>query len=72
MKLYANILHVNVASAWDKYDRRVKFFLGIANKRSRKGTYLHQTKYAKEIIKNFKLDDNKEMSSSMDSTSMLE
>nr|XP_027186841.1 uncharacterized protein LOC113784778 [Cicer arietinum] len=41
------------------------FFLGIQIHQSQNGVYIHQTKYTKELLKKFKLDECKPMSTPM-------
>src|ERR1051325_8604456 len=38
----------------------LKFFLGIQINQSPEGTYIHQTKYVKELLKKFQLSESKE------------
>jgi len=37
----------------------LKFFLGLQIKKTPKSIYIHQTKYVKELLKKFKMDDAK-------------
>ena len=46
----------------------LKFFLGLKIKQTRNEIYIHQTKYAKELLKKFNLDDAKEMKTPMQPT----
>ena len=39
----------------------LKFFLGLQIKQDNKGIYIHQQKYTKELLKNFKMEDAKPM-----------
>jgi hypothetical protein len=41
------------------------FFLGIQIKQAKKGTFVHQTKYTKDLIKMFAMDDAKPVSTPM-------
>jgi len=41
--------------------RELKFFLGLQIKQVRNHIYIHQTKYVKELLKKFNLEDTKEM-----------
>jgi len=43
----------------------LKFFLGIQINQSKDGVYVHQTKYTKELLKKFKLEDCKVMNTPM-------
>jgi len=49
----------------------LKFFLGIQINQSKDGVYVHQTKYTKELLKNFKLEDCKVMNTPMHPTCTL-
>jgi len=49
----------------------LKFFLGIQVNQFNKGVYVHQTKYTKELMKNFKLEDCKVMNTPMHPTFIL-
>jgi hypothetical protein len=49
----------------------LKFFLGIQINQSKDGVYVHQTKYIKELLKNFKLEDCKVMNTPMNPTCTL-
>ena len=41
--------------------RELIFFLGLQIKQTSKGIYIHQTKYVKELLKKFNMDNAKEM-----------
>ncbi|GAU28976.1 hypothetical protein TSUD_391740, partial [Trifolium subterraneum] len=49
----------------------LKFFLGIQINQDKDGTYIHQTKYTKELLKKFNMDDCKPMTTPMHPTSSL-
>jgi hypothetical protein len=49
----------------------LKFFLGIQINQSKDGVYVHQTKYTKELLKKFKLEDCKVMNTSIHPTCTL-
>ena len=49
----------------------LKFFLGIQINQCKNGLYVHQTKYTKELLKKFKLEDCKEMNRPMHPTCTL-
>ncbi|RDX69939.1 Copia protein, partial [Mucuna pruriens] len=49
----------------------LKFFLGLQIKQEKDGIYIHQTKYVKELLKKFNLEDCKTMSTPMHPTSIL-
>ena len=49
----------------------LKFFLGIQINLSKDGVYVHETKYTKELLKKFKLEDCKVMNTPMHPTCTL-
>jgi len=49
----------------------LKFFLGIQINQSKDGVYVHQTKYTKELLKKFRLQDCKVMNTPMHPTCTL-
>jgi hypothetical protein len=49
----------------------LKFFLGLQIKQAKKGTFVHQTKYTKHILKMFKMDDSKALLTPMSTTIAL-
>jgi len=49
----------------------LKFFLGIQVNQFKDGVYVHQTKYTKELLKKFKLEDCKVMNTPMHTTCIL-
>jgi len=49
----------------------LKFFLGIQINQCKDGVYVHQTKYTKELLKKFKLEDCKVMNTPMHPTCIL-
>ena len=49
----------------------LKFFLGIQINQCKDEVYVHQTKYTKELLKNFKLEDCKVMNNPMHPTCTL-
>ncbi|KAK2451185.1 hypothetical protein QL285_010256 [Trifolium repens] len=49
----------------------LKFFLGIQINQGKDGTYIHQSKYTKELLKKFNLEDCKTMATPMHPTSSL-
>jgi len=51
--------------------RELKFFLGIQINQCKDGVYVHQSKYTKELLKKFKLEDCKEMNTPMHPTCTL-
>jgi hypothetical protein len=48
------------------------FFLGIQVKQTKEGTFVHQAKYTKDLIKKFPMDDAKPVSSPMSMTTTLD
>jgi len=46
----------------------LKFFLGLQIKQTRNEIYIHQTKYVKELLKRFNMDNAKEMKTPMHPT----
>ncbi|KAK2416401.1 putative mitochondrial protein [Trifolium repens] len=49
----------------------LKFFLGIQINQTKKGTFIHQSKYIKDLLKKFNLKDCKPMNTPMHPTSSL-
>jgi hypothetical protein len=49
----------------------LQFFLGLQIKQAKEGTFLHQAKYTKDILKKFKMDDSKPLSTLMSTTTAL-
>jgi hypothetical protein len=39
----------------------LQFFLGIQIKQSKEGTFVHNAKYTKDIVRKFKMEDSKAM-----------
>jgi hypothetical protein len=50
----------------------LQFFLGLKIKQAKEGTFVHQAKYTKDILKKFKMDDSKPLSTPMSTTTMLD
>jgi hypothetical protein len=48
------------------------FFLGLQIKQSKEGTFVHQEKYTKDIVRKFKMDDSKAMATPMNTTTALD
>jgi hypothetical protein len=48
------------------------FFLGIQVKRMKQGTFIHQAKYTKDLMKKFNMAEHKPMSTSMSVTTSLD
>jgi isopentenyldiphosphate isomerase len=47
------------------------FFLGIQVKQTKQGTFVHQAKYTKELMKKFNMTELKPVSTSMSSAASL-
>jgi hypothetical protein len=47
-------------------------FLGLQIKQAKEGTFVHQAKYTKDILKKLKTDDSKPLSTSMSTTTTLD
>jgi hypothetical protein len=50
----------------------LKFFLGLQIKQAKEGTFVHQAMYTKDILKKFKMDDSKPLSTPMSMTTVLD
>ena len=50
----------------------LKFFLGLQIKQTPNGIYIHHTKYMKELLKKFNMNDAKELKTRMHPTIYLE
>jgi hypothetical protein len=50
----------------------LQFFLGLQIKQAKEGTFVHQAKYTKDILKQFKMDDSKPLSTPMRTTTALD
>jgi hypothetical protein len=50
----------------------LQFFLGLQIKQAKEGTFVHQAKYTKDILKKFKMDDSKPLSTPMRTTIALD
>jgi hypothetical protein len=50
----------------------LQFFLALQIKQAKEGTFVHQAKYMKDIIKKFKMDDSKPLSTLMSTTTTLD
>jgi hypothetical protein len=48
------------------------FFLGLQIKQSKEGTFVHQAKYTKDIVRKFKMEDSKAMATPMSTTTTLD
>ena len=49
----------------------LKFFLGLQINQCKDGVFVHKSKYTKELMKKFKLEDRKEMNTPMHPTCTL-
>jgi hypothetical protein len=50
----------------------LQFFLGQQIKQSKEGTFVHQAKYTKDIVRKFKMEDSKAMTTPMSMTIALD
>jgi hypothetical protein len=50
----------------------LQFFLGLQIKQAKEGTFVHQAKYTKDILKKFKMDDSKPLPTPMRTTTALD
>jgi hypothetical protein len=50
----------------------LQFFLKLQIKQAKEGTFVHQEKYTKDILKKFKMDDSKPLSTPMSTTIALD
>jgi hypothetical protein len=50
----------------------LQFFLGLQIKQSKEGTFVHQAKYTKDIVRKFKMEDSKAMATPMITTTALD
>jgi hypothetical protein len=50
----------------------LQFFLGLQIKQSKEGTFVHQAKYTKDIVRKFKMEDSKAMTTPMSTTAALD
>jgi hypothetical protein len=49
----------------------LQFFLRLKIKQSKEGTFVHQAKYTKDIVRNLKMEDSKAMATPMSTTTTL-
>jgi hypothetical protein len=49
-----------------------QFFLRLQIKQSKEGTFVHQAKYTKDIVRKFKMEDSKAMATPMSTTTALD
>jgi hypothetical protein len=50
----------------------LQFFLGLQIKQSKEGTFVHQAKYTKDIVRKIKMEDSKAMMTPMSTTTALD
>jgi hypothetical protein len=50
----------------------LQFFLGLQIKQSKEGTFVHQAKYTKDIVRKFEMEDSKAMMTPMSTTIALD
>jgi hypothetical protein len=51
---------------------QLQFFLGLPIKQSKEGTFVHQAKYTKDIVRKFKMEDSKAMMTPMSTITALD
>jgi hypothetical protein len=49
----------------------LQFFLGLQINQTKEGTFVHQAKYMKDILRKFKMDDSKPLSTLMSTKQRL-
>jgi hypothetical protein len=50
----------------------LQFFLGLQIKQAKEGTFVHQAKYTKDILKKFNMNDSKPLSTPMSMTRTMD
>jgi hypothetical protein len=50
----------------------LQFFLGLQIKQSKEGTFVHQAKYTNDIVRKFKMEDSKAMTTPMSTTTAFD
>jgi hypothetical protein len=50
----------------------LQLFLGLHIKQSKEGTFVHQAKYTKDIVRKFKMEDSKAMTTPISTTTTLD
>jgi hypothetical protein len=50
----------------------LQFFFGLQIKQSKEGTFVHQAKYTKDIVRKFKMEDSKAMTMPVSTTAALD
>jgi hypothetical protein len=50
----------------------LQFFIGLRIKQAKEGTFVHQANYMKNILKKFKMDNSKPLSTPMSTTTALD
>lgn len=65
------ILKTNEKRVWDEYNERIEFLSRVTSQTKGNGTFISQTKYAKELIKKSDLADSKPAITPMSSTLKL-
>jgi hypothetical protein len=50
----------------------LQFFLNLQNKQSKEGTFVHQAKYTKDIVRKFKIENSKAITTPMSMTTTLD
>jgi hypothetical protein len=57
---------------WDEHDGWIDFFLGLQIKQTHEGTFVHQAKYTKDVLKKFDMGEVKPLSTPMSTTMALD
>jgi hypothetical protein len=50
----------------------LQFFLGLQIKQSKEGTFVHQAKYTKDVVRKFKMEDSKAMTTPVSTTTAID
>jgi hypothetical protein len=50
----------------------LQFFLGLQMKQSKEGTFVHQAKYTKDVVRKLKMEDSKAVATPMSMTTTLD
>jgi hypothetical protein len=50
----------------------LQFFLGLQMKQSNEGTFVHQAKYTKDVVRKLKMEDSKAVATPMSMTTTLD
>jgi len=72
IKLCVKIVYKNVIRIWNKSHRRTQFLFWFAYQAKKIGIFINQRKYACELLKKFKIENSKEMSTPMSTSTKLD